>query len=153
MGGPLRQEPGDGRRRDAIAGGIGGRRPRLSFRSATNAKLPNVRKYAYVHSSSRSRGRQKGSLSGTGKSGEPLTRVSTTKARVEFSDIINRVSYGRERIILKRRGKDVVALVPVEDLRFIEEIEDRIDLEEAKKRLREESDRIPWEKIKKRLGL
>lgn len=87
------------------------------------------------------------------KKGSRLTRLSTTKARDAFSDIINRVSYRGERIVLERRGKDVVALVPVEDLRLIEEIEDRMDLEEALRRLREEPETIPWKEIKARLGL
>ena len=99
------------------------------------------------------RSRQKGFRSGTGRTGSRLTRLSTTKAREAFSDIINRVSYRGERIVLERRGKDVVALVPVEDLRLIEEIEDRMDLEEALRRLREEPATIPWKEIKARLGL
>lgn len=88
------------------------------------------------------------------RTGKPrLTRLSTTKARGAFSDIINRVSYGGERIVLERRGKDVVAMVPVEDLNLIEELEDRMDLAEAMRRLREEPETIPWEKVKARLGL
>jgi prevent-host-death family protein len=81
-----------------------------------------------------------------------MTRVSTTRAREALSDVINRVVYQGERIVLERHGKDVVALVPVADLELLEELEDRIDLEEARKRLRERG-RIPWDKIKERLGL
>jgi prevent-host-death family protein len=90
---------------------------------------------------------------GPEEQGTGLTRLSTTKAREAFSDIINRVSYRGERIVLERRGKDVVALVPVEDLKLIEEIEDRMDLEEALRRLREEPDTIPWKEVKARFGL
>jgi len=97
--------------------------------------------------------RRKGFRSGTGRAGIPVTRLSTTKAREAFSDIVNRVSYRGERIVLERRGKDVVALVPVEDLRLLEEIEDRMDLEEALRRLREEPETIPWKEVKARLGL
>jgi prevent-host-death family protein len=81
-----------------------------------------------------------------------MTRVSTTRAREALSDVINRVVYQGERIVLERHGKDVVALVPVADLELLEELEDRIDLEEARKRLKERG-RIPWDKIKERLGL
>jgi hypothetical protein len=56
-----------------------------------------------------------------------------------------------ERIVLRRRGKDVAVLVPVEDLKLLEEIEDRIDIEEAKKALKEKG-KIPWTKLKKKLG-
>lgn len=82
-----------------------------------------------------------------------MTRLTTTKARDAFSDIINRVSYRGERIVLERHGKDVVAMVPIEDFRLIEEIEDRMDVEEAFRRLREEPETIPWKEIKARLGL
>jgi prevent-host-death family protein len=81
-----------------------------------------------------------------------MTRVSTTRAREALSDVINRVVYQGERIVLERHGKDVVALVPVADLELLEELEDRIDLEDARKRLRERG-RIPWDKIKEKLGL
>ena len=60
--------------------------------------------------------------------------------------------YQGERIVLERHGKDVVALVPVRDLQLLEEIEDRMDLEEARERLME-TGRLPWKEVKGRLGL
>lgn len=81
-----------------------------------------------------------------------MTRLSTTQAREALSDVINRVVYQGERIVLERHGKDVVAMVPVEDLKLLEELEDRMDLEEARKRLKEPG-RIPWKALKGRLGL
>jgi prevent-host-death family protein len=81
-----------------------------------------------------------------------MTRLSATKAREVFSDVINRVNYTGERIVLERHGKDVVALVPVADLELLEELEDRMDLKEARARLRE-SGRIALKDVKKRLGL
>ena len=41
---------------------------------------------------------------------------------------ILRVAYKGERIVLERHGKDVAALVSVEDLELLEELEDRTDL-------------------------
>jgi len=81
-----------------------------------------------------------------------MTRMDASKARDEFSDALNRVAYKGERIVLRRRGKDVAVLVPVEDLKLLEEIEDRIDVEEAKKSLREKGG-FEWKKLKKELGL
>lgn len=78
--------------------------------------------------------------------------MSTTRARGELSDVINRVVYQGERIVLERRGRDVVALVPLEDLRLLEDLEDRMDLEEAKRRLKEPG-RTSWKEVKRRLGL
>lgn len=39
-----------------------------------------------------------------------------TEARAQFSDLINRVGFGRERIVLTRHGKPLVALVPADDV-------------------------------------
>ena len=81
--------------------------------------------------------------------------VSTVEARNNFGDLINRASYGKERLILTRRGKKIAALVPVEDLEIIEAIEDRLDLDEARKALDEggKEGTVAWDSIKKGLGL
>jgi prevent-host-death family protein len=49
-----------------------------------------------------------------------MTKVTASKARENLSDILNRVTYGGERVIIHRRGKDLVAIVPMDDLRLIE---------------------------------
>ena len=81
-----------------------------------------------------------------------MTRLAANEARKAFSDALNRVAYGGERIIVHRRGKDVAVLIPLEDLELLERIEDRIDLAEAREALKEPSS-IPWKKVKKELGL
>lgn len=42
--------------------------------------------------------------------------IPVTEARAQFSELVNRVGFGKERIILTRHGKPLVALVPAEDL-------------------------------------
>ena len=81
--------------------------------------------------------------------------ISTVKAREQLSTVINRTAFGKERIVLTRRGKEVAAVVPIEDVKLLEELEDRIDLEEARAALVETKSKgtIPWEKIKADLGL
>jgi len=86
-----------------------------------------------------------------------MTRLAASKAREEFADTLNRVAYKGERIVLRRRGKDVAVLVPVEDLALIEEIEDEIDVREARRILagmkRNKKKPIPLAKLKRELGL
>ena len=81
--------------------------------------------------------------------------ISTVKAREQLSTVINRAAFGKERVVLTRRGKEVAAVVPIEDVKLLEELEDRIDLEEARAALAETKSKgaIPWEKIKADLGL
>ncbi|HTR65126.1 MAG TPA: type II toxin-antitoxin system Phd/YefM family antitoxin [Terriglobales bacterium] len=78
-------------------------------------------------------------------------KLTASAARQNFSDMVSRAAYGGERIIVHRRKKPVAAIVPIEDLEFLEQIEDRADLEEVRKRLKEPT--IPWSKIKRELGL
>jgi prevent-host-death family protein len=44
------------------------------------------------------------------------TKISTADARKKFADIVNKVAYGNEPIVLTRRGQDVAALVSIEEL-------------------------------------
>ena len=81
-----------------------------------------------------------------------MTRLSASAVREEFSETLNRVAYGGERIVLERRGKDVAALVPVEDLELLEELEDRMDLEAARKALKEQGS-ISLDALKAELGI
>jgi len=81
--------------------------------------------------------------------------VTTASARKNFSDLINRVAYGKDRIVLTRRNKPLAAVVPIEDIALIEEIEDREDLKAARAALRDirRNGTVPWTRIKKELGL
>ncbi|OFV99559.1 MAG: hypothetical protein A3H28_15740 [Acidobacteria bacterium RIFCSPLOWO2_02_FULL_61_28] len=83
-----------------------------------------------------------------------MTRMTASKARGKFSDLLSRVAKRHERIVVHRRGKDVAALVPVEDLALLEELQDRRDAREAKRRLADPAEvPIPYEQARKELGL
>ncbi len=50
-----------------------------------------------------------------------MTReVPVTQARADLAELISRVGYTGERILLTRHGKALAALVPVEDLEALE---------------------------------
>jgi prevent-host-death family protein len=49
-----------------------------------------------------------------------ITEIPVTQARDELAELINRVAYGHERIILTRHSKAVACLVPPEDLQRLE---------------------------------
>jgi prevent-host-death family protein len=78
--------------------------------------------------------------------------VSISEIRDNLADALNRVAYGGERVILERRGRRVAALVSIDDLKRLEELEDQADIKAAKKALKEKG-RVPLEAIKKRLGM
>jgi prevent-host-death family protein len=84
-----------------------------------------------------------------------LTNRSAVEARNKFSNIINRVAFGKERLVLTRRGEELVALIPAEDVQLLEAIENQIDLEDARVALKEAQKKgtIPLAALKKQLGL
>ena len=51
------------------------------------------------------------------------SEIPVTQAREELADLVNRVAYGHERIILTRHSKPVAGLVPPEDLARLQEQE------------------------------
>ncbi|GAA0421628.1 type II toxin-antitoxin system Phd/YefM family antitoxin [Streptomyces luteireticuli] len=47
--------------------------------------------------------------------------IPVTQARAELADLINRVVYGGERVVVTRHGKPLVALVSAADLQRLEQ--------------------------------
>ncbi len=82
-----------------------------------------------------------------------MTTITTVKARDQFADVVNRAAYGKERVVLTRRGKGLAAVVPIEDVETLEILEDRIDLEDVRQSLRKSGRKstIPWEKIRREI--
>ncbi len=63
--------------------------------------------------------------------------VSTLDAKEEFSELINRVSHNKERIILTRRGKEIAVIIPIEDFQHLQKSQSKNDLDEAVEALQE----------------
>lgn len=76
-----------------------------------------------------------------------ITRVGATALRNRIGDLLARVIYRGERVIIERRDKPVAALIPLEDLRVLEKLEDERDAallkaaKESSKRL------LPFEEL------
>jgi prevent-host-death family protein len=81
-----------------------------------------------------------------------MPRIPATAVREKFSDTLNRVAFRGERIVLERHGKAVAALVSVEDLELLEDLEDRLDIA-AVRAARKESGTVPYEEVRRKAGL
>jgi prevent-host-death family protein len=87
-----------------------------------------------------------------------MTRLNVSKAREEFPDLVNRAAYGGERTIVSRRGKDLAAVISIEDLRLLERLArlemDRLDIEDARASLSEAEEKgtIPLRELIRELG-
>jgi prevent-host-death family protein len=82
-----------------------------------------------------------------------MRRLTTSTARAQFADIVNRAEYAGEHTIIHRRRKPVAAVVPIADLELIERLEDEIDIADARKVMREKGRNIPLSELKKELNL
>jgi prevent-host-death family protein len=56
-----------------------------------------------------------------------MASITTVVARNDFSSVLNRAAFGKERVILKRRGKAIAVVVPMEDLALLQSLEDKLD--------------------------
>ena len=77
------------------------------------------------------------------------------KEREGFADAINRAAFGNERVLLRRRGRAVAAVIPIDDLRLLEALEDRVDLVDARAALAQANKKgaLSFDAILKDLGL
>lgn len=84
-----------------------------------------------------------------------MTTINVSDARDTFAELVNRVAYGKERVVVQRRGKALVAVVPVEDLEDLEAFEDAADVRAAKEALAEQGDKPgkPLADLKSKYGL
>jgi len=82
-----------------------------------------------------------------------MRKISTAEARSDFAEVVNRASFGKERFVLTRRGKKLVAIIPVEDLELLEELEDQMDVQAAKEALAESDERVSYQDLRSKLGL
>jgi prevent-host-death family protein len=80
-----------------------------------------------------------------------MTRLTASELRDDLATALNKVAFGGERIILRRNNKDVAALVSMEDLALLRELEDKEDVAEMERAMKEPGPNIPWEEVKKDL--
>jgi prevent-host-death family protein len=83
------------------------------------------------------------------------TTMTIQDAKEKFTELLNHVAHGKERVILTRRGKELVALVSLEDLHFLESMQDKSDLHEAINAYKEakNSTSVTLETLKEDLGI
>ena len=79
--------------------------------------------------------------------------LSVREARASFATVVNEAAFGKQRFVVTRNGKRAVAIVPVEDLDMIETIEDKVDLQEVRRRLAKPGKTLSIPELKKSLGL
>jgi len=82
-----------------------------------------------------------------------MVKIPATKAREELAELASRVCFGGERVMLTRHRKPLAVLISVEDLKVLEMVENRIDVQAAKAALAESGERISFDEVCERLGI
>jgi len=86
-----------------------------------------------------------------------MNRLSAAEARKELAETLNRVAFGGSRVVIHRRGRDVAALVSMEDLELLQRLEDHLDVKAAlaaEKAARDAGENpMLWDEAKRALGL
>lgn len=79
--------------------------------------------------------------------------VTVSEARQDFAELVNRAAYGGERVRVLRRGREIAAIVPIEDVELLEHLEDDLDLQAALDALADPENAVPiaWEHVEAEL--
>jgi len=56
---------------------------------------------------------------------EKYKRISVTEAKKNFFQFSNSIGDKKNRVIVTRNGKDFFACIPMEDLKFLEQMENK----------------------------
>ncbi len=72
-----------------------------------------------------------------------VERVESAQVKKHLSEDLSLVANGSERIIVLEKKKEIVALVPERDLTLLEQLDERLDIEAARRMLEEKMKRPP----------
>jgi prevent-host-death family protein len=84
-----------------------------------------------------------------------MKNISTAEARKNLSELLNRAAYGGERFVVTRHGKELVAIVPVEDASLLDRLRSFLEARDFEAALQEiaEAGTVPWDEVRRDLGL
>jgi prevent-host-death family protein len=80
--------------------------------------------------------------------------MGVSDARDHLSEVVDRTRYTQDRVVLTKRGREVGAIISIDDLKLLEMLEDQLDIKEARQALLESHGvRISYDEVRKKLGL
>ncbi len=86
---------------------------------------------------------------------EGMKAITTAEARKNMSELVNRAAYGGERFVVTRHGKELVAIVPLQEANLLTRLRGLLEARDYEAALREvrESGTVPWEEVRRELDL
>lgn len=84
-----------------------------------------------------------------------MQEITTAEARRNMAELLNRAAYAKERFIVTRHGKELVAIVPLEDVTLLDRLRALLAKKDFEAALAElDSARTqPWDEVRKELGV
>jgi prevent-host-death family protein len=83
------------------------------------------------------------------------TSISVADARSDLAELLNRVAYGKERLVITRHGRELAAIVPMEDLHVATRLRKFVARKDVARALAEldAGKTSSWEQLREELGL
>lgn len=84
-----------------------------------------------------------------------MKHVTTAEARKNMAELLNRAAYGGERFVVTRHGKELVAIVPLEDATLLDRLRGFLEKRDFEAALREvaEAGTVTWDEVRRDLDL
>lgn len=84
-----------------------------------------------------------------------VTAISVADARSDLAELLNRVAYGKERLVITRHGRELAAIVPVEDLRLTTRLRRFVARKDVARALEalDAGTTSSWEQLREEMGL
>ena len=81
--------------------------------------------------------------------------ITTAEARKNMAELLNRAAYGGERFVVTRHGKELVAIVPVEDATLLERLRTLLEKRDYEAALEAvaEAGTVSWDEVRRDLDL
>lgn len=82
-----------------------------------------------------------------------MRHITTAEARKNMAELLNRAAYGKERFVVTRHGKELVAIVPVEDVTLLDRLRTLLSKKDFEAALAEmgESGTHSWDQVRRDL--
>lgn len=84
-----------------------------------------------------------------------MEEVTTAEARKRMAELLNRTAYGKERFVVTRHGKELVAIVPLEEVTLLDRLRALITRKDFEAALAEVEDAgtKSWDEVRRELDL
>ena len=82
-----------------------------------------------------------------------MIQVDLSDAHNNWDQIIEQVRVKQDRVMLTSQGREIGALIPTEDLKVLESLEDCTDVKAAREILKNSAAQHPFDGVRKKLGL